>query len=152
MIGGVQTGPDGKLEVAGVPEGYRIMALRVCNQCGSKSYEEECPACLGAGRGSVRDYHYEFEEGEALTAAAPASDGEDVVAEGDSAGPEAADDSTEAEDAYDESHEDESGVLTEADLDQHSRNRLSQMARERGLDPSGTKPDLVSRILGDVQG
>lgn len=142
MIGGVQTGPDGKLEVAGVPEGYRIMALRVCNTCGSKSYLEECPECLQAGRGSVRDYHYEFEEGESL--AVSASPGENVGAEED--------DSTDAEDAYDKSHGEESGALTEEELDQHSRNRLSQMARERGLDPTGTKTDLVARILADAQG
>lgn len=121
------------------------MALKVCNQCGSAGYTDECAACLAAGRGSVRDYHYAHEAEEAVleaaenTEAAPSEPGDEDEA------------ASEEETEYDDSHPDDAGVLSRDDLDQHSRNRLSSIAAERGLDASGTKEDLIERLVGEPQ-
>jgi hypothetical protein len=119
------------------------MALKVCNTCGSRSYLDECPACLGAGRGSVRDYHYEFEE-----TAAPASP-EGSVAD---VGGEEVDTESTSESDYDAEHLDEPAQLTREDLAHHSRVRLQELARERDLDTSGTKTDLIDRLITEVPG
>jgi hypothetical protein len=37
-------------------------------------------------------------------------------------------------------------------LDEYSRNHLSRMARERGLDATGSKQDLLARLRAAPQG
>lgn len=141
------------------------MALRICNVCGSSQYEDNsCAACLAAGRGDIRDYHYDYEADETAASAAPSSAGESVAAgagEVDTESTTGADDAevsgdeedTAEEEAYDASHADDSLTgLTRDELEQHSRNRLSSMAAEHGLDATGTKADLIDRLLGEAQG
>ena len=118
------------------------MALKVCNVCGSQGYTDECAACLGAGRGSVRDYHFAYEEGEASPEAAPSEPGD----EGEAA---SEDIKIPDDDEYDPAEDDE---FDREELEGHTRNRLSSIAAERGLDPSGTKDELVARLLGEDQG
>lgn len=111
------------------------MALKVCNVCGSAGYTDECAECLGAGRGSVRDYHFAYEE---------AAQEPEVASPGPG-------DEGEAASENDEFNPEEDNEFDREELEQHTRNRLSSIAAERGLDSSGTKDELVSRLLGEDQ-
>ena len=121
------------------------MALKVCNTCTAKfSDGENCPECLQAGRGEIRDYHFQHDETEAV---APASTTEETVPEDEI--PEDEEYDPEAEAAYDASHTDED---PNEDLSGHSKNRLIEIARERGLDTSGTKAEILARLQEEGQG
>jgi hypothetical protein len=133
--------------------------LKVCNQCTAQfpASTEECPECLQAGRGSVRDYHFAFEEdatpAEVAEAAEPAATDSEAPPDADETGAVDADNDGIADD--DETSE---GTLDEEDsddmdgLDEYSRNHLSRMARERGLDATGSKQDLLARLRAAPQG
>jgi hypothetical protein len=154
------------------------MSLKVCNHpsCGARwNGADECPACLGAGRGEVRDYHWAHEEDGGPTvpdsivgdATAPGAEDEEVVIPEDEAGEPTEAERTgvevdpadldgdgipdDEEDAFHQREADDSEV-NEEDLSEHSRNRLSALARERGLDPSGTKAELLARLQGEGHG
>jgi hypothetical protein len=119
------------------------VALKVCNSCGAGFYDgEACPACAASGNGEIRDYHFQHEE---VATESTTGETEPEIPEDE----EVPGDETAAEEAYDQSHGSED---PDEDLSGHSRNRLSQIAGERGLDTSGTKPQLLARLQGDGQG
>jgi hypothetical protein len=124
------------------------LALKVCNGCGAGFYDGEvCPACSAAGRGEIRDYHFQHEEGAVATEST--TEAQVVVPEDEVVVPEDEGEETAAEEAYDQSHGSDD---PDEDLSGHSRNRLSKVAGERGLDASGTKAELLARLQGDGQG
>lgn len=128
------------------------MALKVCNVCTATWYAgENCPQCLQVGRGEVRDYHFSFEE--APSAAVPAEAGGSVSEEEGTGDTQSLSEQPPPNpDDLDSEGQLDTGTDDDEDLTEHSRNHLSRIASERGLDASGTKAELLARLQGASHG